>query len=76
VTNEISVLGTNEIGADSFSGSYDSVKRFIRRQQSSHFYPVRRLEKFPCEEAQIDFGSGAPVLGADVVKRKTWSGLF
>ena len=59
-------------GEYGFSGSYDSVKRFIRRLQSSHPYPVRRIEKLPGEEVQIDFGSGAPVLGADGVKRKTW----
>jgi transposase len=59
-------------GEYGFSGSYDSVKRFIRRLQSSHPYPVRRIEKLPGEEVQIDFGSGAPVLGSDGVKRKTW----
>ena len=59
-------------GEYGFSGSYDSVKRFIRGLQSSHPYPVRRIEKLPGEEVQIDFGSGAPVFGSDGVKRKTW----
>ena len=33
--------------------------------------PMRRMECAPGEEAQVDFGSGAPVIGPDGKRRKT-----
>ncbi|MBK8915170.1 MAG: hypothetical protein IPM64_11330 [Phycisphaerales bacterium] len=45
-----------------FSGGYDSVKRFCRRLQGSAAPPFRRMECAAGEEAQVDFGRGAPVL--------------
>lgn len=41
-----------------FTGSYESVKRFVRRFANSD-PPFRRLECRPGEEVQIDFGQGA-----------------
>ena len=43
-----------------FSGSYESVKRFIRQLQKGHPEWVGRILTRPGEEAQVDFGLGAP----------------
>ena len=45
-----------------FTGSYYSVRRFIRRLEAKHELPFRRLECGPGEEAQVDFGTGAPLV--------------
>jgi len=44
-----------------FHGSYDSVKRLVRRLGQTVPLPFRRMECEPGEEAQVDFGKGAPV---------------
>jgi hypothetical protein len=44
-----------------FTGSYDSAKRFVRQLGHSRELPMRRMEYAAGEEAQVDFGSGAPV---------------
>jgi transposase len=54
-----------------FSGSYFSVRRFIRRLGARLELPVRRLECEPAEEAQVDFGTGAPLIGPDGKRRRT-----
>jgi transposase len=54
-----------------FSGSYFSVRRFVRRLQVRTGLPVRRLECEPGEEAQVDFGTGAPLIGPDGKRRRT-----
>jgi transposase len=54
-----------------FAGSYDSVKRFVRRLGAATPLPFRRMECAPGMEAQVDFGTGAPVIGADGKRRKT-----
>jgi transposase len=54
-----------------FTGSYDSVKRFVRQLGRSRPLPMRRMECGAGEEAQVDFGSGAPVIGADGKRRRT-----
>lgn len=54
-----------------FAGSYDSVKRFVRRLGHSHPLPMRRMECAAGEEAQVDFGTGAPVIGPEGKRRKT-----
>jgi len=54
-----------------FEGSYDSVKRFARRLRSDGTLPFRRMECAPGEEAQIDFGTGAPVIMPDGKRRRT-----
>jgi transposase len=55
-----------------FAGSYDSVKRFVRRLGASTPPPFRRMECGPGEEAQVDFGRGAPVITAEGKRRNTW----
>ena len=54
-----------------FTAEYDSVKRFVRRWRTASAIPFRRLECAPGEQAQVDFGSGAPVIGPDGKRRKT-----
>jgi len=48
-----------------FDGGYDSVKRFVRRLAVNTDLPFRRMECEPGAEAQIDFGTGAPVVIPD-----------
>lgn len=45
-----------------YQGSYDSIKRYIHNLV--HQYPkvYQRVESHPGEEAQVDFGQGAPTL--------------
>ncbi len=54
-----------------FSGSYWSVMRFVRRLHAIHELPFRRIERPPGEEAQVDFGTGIPVMTAEGRRRKT-----
>lgn len=54
-----------------FAGSYDSVKRFVRRLGQRRELPLRRMEVAPGEQAQIDFGAGAPIVGPDGKRRRT-----
>jgi transposase len=50
---------------------YDSVRRFVQRLGRKRSLPFRRMECGPGEEAQVDFGSGAPVITPDGKRRKT-----
>lgn len=59
----------SEIG---FSGSYQSVKRFVRQLRQEHPERVWRVEVHPGEEVQIDFGSGAPIIDAEGRRRRPW----
>jgi transposase len=52
--------------------SYYSVRRFVRRLGQASPLPFRRIESGPGEEAQLDFGRGAPVIGPDGRRRRTW----
>lgn len=51
--------------------SYDSVRRFLRRLGWVRPLPFRRIERAPAEEAQVDFGTGTPVIGPDGKRRRT-----
>ncbi len=53
-----------------FSGSYDSVKRFVRRLEGSIPLPFRRMECSPGEEVQVDFGKGALIRMPNGKKRR------
>ena len=53
-----------------FSGSYYSVRRFVKKLDRIRPLPFRRLECGPGEEAQVDFGSGAPIVTAEGKKRR------
>jgi hypothetical protein len=52
-----------------FVGSYYSVRRFVGKQVACTDLPFRRLECLPGQEAQVDFGTGAPVVGGDGGRR-------
>ncbi len=51
--------------------SYDSVRRFLKRLGWVRPLPFRRIERAAGEEAQVDFGTGAPVIGPDGKRRRT-----
>jgi len=52
--------------------SYYSVRRFIARLNQKVPVPFRRMETLAGEEAQVDFGTGAPVRMADGKIRRPW----
>jgi len=54
-----------------YAGSYYAVRRFVHRLEEVHELPFRRIECDPGDEAQVDFGTGAPVVGPDGKRRKT-----
>jgi transposase len=53
-----------------FVGSYYSVRRFVKRLGTATPLPFRRLECAPGEEAQVDFGSGAPIVTSAGKRRR------
>lgn len=48
-----------------FTARYWSVRRYVQRLSGGSELPVRRMEVPPGEQAQVDFGTGAPVIGVD-----------
>lgn len=50
---------------------YDSVRRFMKRIGWTRPLPYRRVETAAGQEAQVDFGSGAPIVGPDGKRRRT-----
>lgn len=54
-----------------FPGKYHSIRRFVAKLKASTPLPFRRIEVAPGEEAQIDFGTGAPIIGEDGRRRRT-----
>src|SRR5262245_247011 len=54
-----------------FTGSYYSVRRFVRHLEETLELPFRRLECAAGEEAQVDFGTGAPLAFTDGSRRST-----
>lgn len=57
------------VGEHQFGGSYDAVKRFVRRLQAACAVPFCRIEVEPGLEAQVDFGQGAWVIEGGKRKR-------
>jgi transposase len=55
-----------------FLGSYQSVKRFVRRLRQRQPERVWRIECQPGEEMQVDFGLGAPMEQDDGKTRRSW----
>jgi transposase len=53
-----------------FAGGYQSVKRFVRRLCQARPLPFRRMECGPGQEAQVDFGRGAPIVDGDGRRRR------
>jgi len=54
-----------------FVGKYHSVRRFVRRLVQGQPLPFRRLECAPGVEAQVDFGTGIPIVQAAGKRRRT-----
>jgi transposase len=54
-----------------YQGTYYSVRRFVRRLGARMNLPVRRFESEPGDEAQVDFGTGAALIGPDGKRRRT-----
>jgi transposase len=54
-----------------FDHGYDSVKRYVRRLGRVSRLPMRRMESLPGQQAQVDLGTGAMVVGPDGRRRKT-----
>jgi transposase len=62
-----------DLGEESgFAASYHSVRRFVGRLRKRSELPFRRLETLPGEEAQVDFGSGAPIHTPEGKRRRPW----
>ena len=59
-------------GQPEFSASYYSVRRFVGRLKQKTDLPFRRLETAAGEEAQVDFGTAAPVRPPDGKRRRPW----
>ena len=55
-----------------YGGSYQSVKRYVRRRKASNPGRVWRVEAQPGEEAQVDFGMGAPIVDESGKMRRPW----
>lgn len=55
-----------------YAGSYESVKRYVRRVTEKDPLRVQRVESAPGEELQIDFGKGPPIPRQDGKSQKTW----
>lgn len=53
-----------------FSHKYNSVKRFVRSLKAKEPEVYDRLEYEPAEEAQVDFGQGAPTVHPQTGKRR------
>ena len=59
------------VGEHGFTASYWSVRRYAQGLVGKSERPMRRMEVAAGEEAQVDFGRGAPVVDADGKRRKT-----
>ena len=60
-----------DLGGDASGIGYDSVRRFVQRLGRTRPLPFRRMECGAGEEAQVDFGTGAPVITSEGKRRKT-----
>lgn len=60
------------VSEQGFPGKYHAVRRYVAKLRSVHPLPFRRMEVGPGEEAQIDFGTGAPIIDQDGRRRRTW----
>jgi transposase len=58
------------VAGHGFAASYSSVRRFLQHRDQSQPLPFRRLEVLLGEQAQVDFGVGAPILRADGKHRR------
>jgi transposase len=58
------------VDGHSFTASYSSVRRFLQRLDQNRPLPFRRLEVLPGEQAQVDFGTGAPIVRPEGQRRR------
>lgn len=61
-----------DLAEGGFTGSYQSVKRFIQRLKKKEPERVWRMECQPGEELQVDFGLGAPIDLGTAKPRRSW----
>ncbi len=54
-----------------FNAKYHSVRRFVAKLNQAKPLPFRRIEVAAGEEAQVDFGTGAPIVDEDGKRRRT-----
>jgi len=54
-----------------FEGCYESVKRYVRKLSECDDVPFRRMEVLAGTECQVDYGTGAWIVGTDGKRRKT-----
>ncbi len=59
------------IAEHNFTGSYYSVRRYVNKLGQANPLPFRRMECSPGKEAQVDFGTGAPVVMSDGKRKKS-----
>lgn len=57
---------------DGVPPSYYSMRRFLAKLQAKRPLPYRRMEVEPGDEAQIDFGTGAPIIDSSGKRRRPW----
>lgn len=55
-----------------FQGEYFSVRRYVAKLGKCDPLPFRRMESAPGEEAQIDFGQGAPLVDETGRRQRTY----
>ena len=60
------------VAEHAYEGSYYSVRRLARKLSAALPLPMRRMECEPGAEAQVDFGRGAWIVGADGKRRGSW----
>ena len=60
-----------DLGGAASGIGYDSVRRFIQRLGRTRPLPFRRMECAPGDEAQVDFGTGAPIITPEGKRRKS-----
>ena len=54
-----------------FDGSYESVKRYVKKLDDAGELPFRRIESAPGMEVQVDYGTGARIYDKNGKFRKT-----
>ena len=54
-----------------FQGKYWSVRRYVKKLRVEKPQAFRRIEVEPGWEAQVDFGTGSPIVGKDGRRRRT-----
>jgi transposase len=60
-----------DLASDGIDVDYDSLRRYVRRIGHVRPQPFRRMECASGEEAQVDFGSGAPIILPNGKRKKT-----